>query len=93
MPERRGRSAIWVRVSRSLSAGRRRELSAGTSIRERSVEPGTSSSVVGVGDDVGGPRLPVSAAISPKKSPSPIDDSERYEPSSFGVPASPTRRG
>ena len=44
----------------------------------RSVAAGTSSSVVGwSATTFAVRRLPVSAAISPKKSPSPIDDSER----------------
>ena len=73
--------------ARSASTGRAIP-SSGTVISARSAGAGTSTIVDGSSaTTVAVRRLPVRAAISPKKSPASIDDSERYPPSGSGVPA------
>src|SRR5258706_116903 len=87
-PASRTRSALAVRVSRSVNLERMTAFISGRSISALSVAAGTSSrSVCSSATTLAVRGLPVIAAISPKKSPAPIADSARNSPPSAGMPA------
>jgi len=69
---------MCVRLSRSVSFDRKSVSSYGTTMRARSVVAGTSTIVVcSSATTFAVRRLPVRAAISPKKSPASIEDREQ----------------
>ena len=79
---------LALRDSRSCILPRTRELKSGVAMSVRSVSAGTSSRLVASSATTSAVRgLPVSAAISPKTSPAPRPDRDRYSPLLLVEPA------